>query len=36
MIPHDDDNDRSVDAGSNPNAALTVHLHAMAASLQNI
>jgi phage terminase large subunit-like protein len=28
MIPQDDDDDRSVDAGSNPDAALTVHLHA--------
>jgi hypothetical protein len=35
-IPEDDDDDRSVDAGSNPDAALTVHLHAQAAGLQNI
>jgi hypothetical protein len=27
-IPQDDDDDRSVDAGSNPDAALTAHLHA--------
>jgi hypothetical protein len=30
-IPQDDDDDRSIDAGSNPDAALTVHLHAQAA-----
>jgi hypothetical protein len=35
-IPQDDDDDRSVDAGSNPDAALIVHLHAQAAGLQNI
>jgi hypothetical protein len=35
-LPQDDDDDRSIDAGSNPNAALTTHLHAQAASLQNI
>ncbi len=35
-IPQDDDDDRSVDAGSNLNAALTAHLHAQAAGLQNI
>jgi hypothetical protein len=35
-IPQDDDDDRSVDAGSNPDAALTAHLHAQAAGLQNI
>jgi hypothetical protein len=35
-IPQDDDDDRSVDAGSNPNAALTVHLHAQAVGIQNI
>jgi hypothetical protein len=34
--PQDDDDDRSVDADSNPDAALTVHLHAQAADLQNI
>jgi hypothetical protein len=27
-IPQDDDDDRSVDVGSNPDAALTAHLHA--------
>jgi hypothetical protein len=27
-IPQDDDDDRSVDVGSNPGAALTTHLHA--------
>jgi hypothetical protein len=35
-IPQDDDDDRSVDAGSNPDDALTAHLHAQAAGLQNI
>jgi hypothetical protein len=35
-IPQDDDDDCSVDVGSNPNAALTAHMHAQAASLQNI
>jgi hypothetical protein len=35
-IPQDDDDDRSIDAGSNNDAALTTHLHAQAASLQNI
>jgi hypothetical protein len=35
-IPQDDDDDRSVDVGSNPNAALTAHLHAQAANFQNI
>jgi hypothetical protein len=35
-IPQDNDDDRSVDTGSNPDAALTAHLHAQAASLQNI
>jgi hypothetical protein len=35
-IPQDDDDDRSVDAGSNPDAALTAHLHAQAAGLQSI
>jgi hypothetical protein len=30
------DDDRSVDSGSNPDAALIAHLHAQAASLQNI
>jgi hypothetical protein len=32
-IPQDDDDDRSVDTGSNPDAALTAHLHAHAADL---
>jgi hypothetical protein len=32
-IPQDDDDDRSIDAGSNPDAALTAHLHAQAAGL---
>jgi hypothetical protein len=36
MIPHDDDDDRSVDTGSNPDAALTAHLHVQVANLQNI
>jgi hypothetical protein len=36
MIPQDDDDDHSVDVGCNPDAALTAHLHAQAASLQNI
>jgi hypothetical protein len=35
-IPQDNDDDRSVDVGSNPDAALTTHLHAQAAGLQNI
>jgi hypothetical protein len=35
-IPQDDDDDRSVDAGSNPDAALTAHLHTQAAGLQII
>jgi hypothetical protein len=35
-IPQGDDDDHSVDAGSNLNAALTVHLHVQAADLQNI
>jgi hypothetical protein len=34
-LPQDDD-DRSIDAGSNLDAALTAHLHAQAAGLQNI
>jgi hypothetical protein len=34
MIPQDDNDDRSIEVGSNPNAALTVHLHAQAAGLQ--
>jgi hypothetical protein len=32
-IPQDDDDNRSVDIGSNPDAALTTHLHAQAVSL---
>jgi hypothetical protein len=36
MIPQDDGDDRSTNVGSNPDAALTVHLHAQAAGLQNI
>jgi hypothetical protein len=35
-IPQDDDDDRSVDVASNPDAALTAHLHAQAVGLQNI
>jgi hypothetical protein len=35
-IPQDDDDDRSIDAGSNPDAALTTHLRAQAAGLQSI
>jgi hypothetical protein len=35
-IPQDDDDDRSVDVGSNLDAALTAHLHVPAAGLQNI
>jgi hypothetical protein len=35
-IPQDDDDDRSIDVGSNPDAVLTVHLHAQAAGLHNI
>ncbi len=35
-IPQDDDDNRSIDAGSNPDAALTMHLHAQAVDLQNI
>jgi hypothetical protein len=35
-IPQDDDDDCSVDAGSNPDAALTAHLHAQDAGLQSI
>jgi hypothetical protein len=27
-IPQDEDDDRSIDASSNPDTALTVHLHA--------
>jgi hypothetical protein len=32
-ISQDDDDDRSIDAGSNPDAALTMHLHAQEADL---
>jgi hypothetical protein len=35
-IPQDDDDDRSVVVGSNPDAALTAHLHTQAVDLQNI
>jgi hypothetical protein len=35
-IPQDDDDDRSADASSNPDAALTTHLHVQAAGLHNI
>jgi hypothetical protein len=35
-IPQDDDDYRSVDVGSNPDAALTAHMHAHAVGLQNI
>jgi hypothetical protein len=35
VIPQDDD-DRSIDIGSNPDATLTAHLHAQAADLHNI
>jgi hypothetical protein len=35
-IPQDDDDDHSVDVGSNPDAVLTTHLHAQAAGLQSI
>jgi hypothetical protein len=35
-IPQDDNDDRFVNASSNPDAALTAHLHAQAAGLQNI
>jgi hypothetical protein len=33
LIPQDDDGDRSVDVGSNPDVACTAHLHAQAAGL---
>jgi hypothetical protein len=36
VIPQDDDDNRSIDVGSNPDAALTTHLHTQAVSLQNI
>jgi hypothetical protein len=35
-LPHDDNDDRSINAGSNPDATLTAHLHAQAANLQSI
>jgi hypothetical protein len=35
-IPQDDDDDRSVVVSSNPDAALTTHLHTQAVGLQNI
>jgi hypothetical protein len=36
VIPQDDDDDRFVDAGSNPDVALAVYLHVQVAGLQNI
>jgi hypothetical protein len=36
LIPQDDDDDGSVDVGSNSDAALTAHLHTEAVGLQNI
>jgi hypothetical protein len=36
LIPQVDDDDRSVDVRSNPDTALTTHLHAQAVGLQNI
>jgi hypothetical protein len=35
-IPQDDDDDRSVDTSSNPEAALVAHLHAQAVGIQNL
>jgi hypothetical protein len=35
VIPQDDD-DRSINTGSNPDATLTAHLHAQATDLHNI
>jgi hypothetical protein len=35
-MPQDNDDDRSVDTGSNPDATLAMHLHAQATDLQNI
>jgi hypothetical protein len=35
-IPQDDDDNRSIDVSSNPDAALTTHLHTQAVGLQNI
>jgi hypothetical protein len=35
-VPQDDDNDHSIDTGSNPDATLAAHLHAQAAGIQNI
>jgi hypothetical protein len=35
-MPQDDEDDRSIDAVSNPDAALTAHLHAQATGLQSI
>jgi hypothetical protein len=36
VIPQYDDDDRSIDASSNPDATLITHLHARAVGLQNI
>jgi hypothetical protein len=36
LIPQVDDDDRSVDVRSNPDTALTTHLHAQVVGLQNI
>jgi glucose-6-phosphate dehydrogenase assembly protein OpcA len=36
MIPQEDDDDRSVNTGSNPNTTLAVHLHVQAVGLPNI
>jgi hypothetical protein len=33
VIPQDDDDDRSVDAGSNPDTVLVAHLHAQAINI---
>jgi hypothetical protein len=35
-IPQDNDDDRSINAGSNPDATLTMYLHVQVANLQNI
>jgi hypothetical protein len=35
-LPQDDDDDRSIDTSSNPDATLTAHLYAQAVGLQNI
>jgi hypothetical protein len=36
VTPQDDNDDHSIDAGSNPNVAFIMHLHMQAASIQNI